>query len=331
MSGAPVDESTIGRTPLVEVDLDVLPTVYAKLEWFNCYDCGFGGGSVKTRIAKAMLDAAEARDEIRGRTIVEPSSGNTGTALARIGSSRGYDVEIVTPESPSETKIEAIQAAGGRVRRATTYEMMLEQCADLLEANPEQYYRPNQYANPANPGVHAATTGPEIWRQTDGEVTHFVAGAGTGGTVTGVGTALHRRGDVTVHGFEPAEPEHAIDGLKYTRGSRFHDPDVYDESVLDDFFTVSTADAYECARWLRERYADREVRVVDTGQHDAPTVRDHLRVGEEFLVGTSSGAVVAAVERLAAEGAFDADDVVVVPFPDRGDRYRHLPLWEDVL
>lgn len=331
MSGVPVDESTIGRTPLVEVDLDVLPTVYAKLEWFNCYDCGFGGGSVKTRIAKAMLDAAEARDEIRGRTIVEPSSGNTGAALARIGCSRGYDVEIVTPESPSETKIEAIQAAGGRVRRATTYEMMLKQCADLLEAHPEKYYRPNQYANPANPGVHAATTGPEIWRQTDGRVTHFVAGAGTGGTVTGVARALRERTDATVVGYEPEEPRHGIDGLKYVRGPRFDNPDVYDHDVLDDVLLLSTADAYYEARRLRERYADVDPIIYDTGQHDRDVVREHLRVDGEFLVGPSSGGAIAAVKRLADRGALDEEDVVVVPLPDRGDRYADITLWEDYL
>ena len=156
----PVDESTVGETPLVELDLPLACTVYAKVEWLNLPDTPYGGGSVKSRDAGASIHFVDA-DE-------------------------GYDA-------------------------------VLERCERLVEENPGKYHRPNQYTNPHNPGVHEQATGPEVWDQTGGGVTHFVAGVGTGGTVTGVGRALHDRGDVSVVGFEPADPLHAIDGLKYLR------------------------------------------------------------------------------------------------------------------
>ena len=331
------DEATIFGTPLLELDLGVAPTVYAKAEWYNLYRAPYGGGSVKSRIAKGMLDCAEERGDLRpGTTIIEPSSGNTGSEIARLGTARGYDVEIVVPDNASGGKVGAIRDAGATIHFVDAdrgYDAVLDRCAEIVAADPEGYYRPNQYANPANPGIHERTTAPEIREQTDGAVTHFVAGVGTGGTITGTGRGLRDRsdGDVTVVGFEPAEPLHAIDGLKFLRSGDHYHPDTYDESVLDRKEYVATGDAYDRARGLRDRYRDREVRVHDAGQHDVETVRDHLRVEGQFVVGTSSGAGVQVVRHLAAEGTLAADDVVVIVLCDRGDKYADIPLWEDYL
>ncbi|MFB6360785.1 MAG: PLP-dependent cysteine synthase family protein [Halobacteriales archaeon] len=329
-----IEEATIGDTPLVELALPVEATVYAKLEWYNLPETPYGGGSVKSRIAKAMLDAAEAAGELPGPTIIEPSSGNTGSEVAKIGTSRGYDVEIVMPDNAAGGKINAIRDAGASIHFVDAdkgYDAVLERCEELLAAAPEQYYRPNQYANPANPGAHERTTGPEIWTQTDGSVSHFIAGVGTGGTLTGTGRALHDRGDVEIVGIEPAEPLHAIDGLKFLRRGDQHHPETYVESVLDEKLYIDTGAAYDRARELRERYLDREMTVVDRGQHTAEAVRTHLRVQDQFLVGTSSGAAVAAVYELAEAGQLSGDDVVVLLFADRGDKYADIPLWEEYL
>jgi len=317
-----VDESTVGRTPLVALDLDVAPTVYGKVEWLNFHALPYGGGSVKSRVALSMLDAAERAGDLDDHTVLEPSSGNTGLALTRIAASRGYDAEIVSYEGASDTKLDAIREAGGRVRLVDAYEDMLPETDRLLEGG--EYYRPNQYGNPANPATHELGTGPEIWNQTDGRVTHFVAGVGSGGTVTGVGRALAPH-DVTITGYEPAAPAHAIDGLKYVRGPRHHVPEIYDTDVLDARISVSTRDAYEWVHGLRDRYADRQLRIEDTGQYDESLVREHLRADGDFLVGPSGGGVAAAVSELDATGAFRDDDVVVVPLPDRGDRYPGFP------
>jgi cysteine synthase B len=162
-------------------------------------------------------------------------------------------------------------------------------------------------------------------------VTHFIAGAGTGGTITGTGRGLHARGDVTVVGFEPANPLHAIDGLKYLRTGEHYHPKTYDESVLDEKLYVDTGDAYDRARALRERYLDENPEVVDTGQYDHETVAEHLRIEDQFVVGTSSGAGVRAAERLHETVGLAADDVVVIMLCDRGDKYADIPLWEGYL
>lgn len=328
-----VDESTIGETPLIELDLPLRATVYAKVEWFNLYGSLYGGGSVKSRIAQAMLDTAEEADDLSGRTIIEPTSGNTGSEIAKIGRARGYAVEVVVPDNAAGGKIDAIRETGATIHFLDAdegYDAVLEHCEDLIGENPGEYYRPNQYTNPENPGVHGRTTGPEIWEQTDGSVTHVVAGVGTGGTVTGIGRALHDRGDVTVVGFEPADPLHAIDGLKYLRTGDHYHPDVYDESVLDEKVYVDTGDAYDRARELRERYTDREITIHDPGQHPPEVVCENLRVDGQFLVGTSSGAATAVAHDIAADH-FTERDVIVLLFADRGDKYADIPLWENYL
>lgn len=317
-----VDESTIGRTPLVELDLGVDATVYGKVEWFNLGTLPLGG-SVKSRIGKSMLDAAEAGGELDGRTVIEASSGNTGAALSRIGTARGHDVEIVLPDDAGRGKVEAIREAGAElhfVGHEQGYDAFVRECYERVAADSDRYYHPNQYENPANPGVHAGTTGPEIWRQTGGRVDRFVAGAGTGGTLAGVAHALGPRG-VAVNGFEPTRDDHDIPGLKHIHASGAYVPGTFEPAVLDSMDLVDTETAYEHVRWLRRRYADRSVPVHHPGQWDREAVRGRLRVDGEFVVGPSSGACVAMVRRLADWGVVAGDEVVVIPLPDRGDRY----------
>ncbi len=325
-----VDESNIGRTPLFELDLDVAPTVYAKAEWYNVPELGHGGGSIKSRIAREMLDGAEDRGELGpGDRIVESSSGNTGSEIARLGASRGYDVTIVMPDDAAAGKVGAVRDAGAAVEFVPAeegYDATIERCEAIVADDPDAY-RPNQYENPDNPRAHERTTAAEIWNQTEGELTHFVAGVGTGGTVTGTGRGLHDRGDVTVVGYEPVSPTHAIGGLKYLRGGDHYRPDTYDESVLDHKLYVETADADDAARDLRELDAAGGVTVADTGQYDDAMVRKHRRVDGEFLVGPSSGGGVQAVRQLDAAGELDAEDTVVTVLCDRGDKYA-AGIWE---
>lgn len=334
-----VDESRIFDTPLVSLDIDIgIPAqVYGKVEWFNLYSAPHGGGSVKSRIAKGMLDGAEERGELEsGMTVIEPTSGNTGSEIARVAGARGYDVEIVMPDNAAGGKIEAIRDSGAEIHFVDAnlgYDAVIERCSELIADAPDTYYRPNQYENPDNPGTHERTTAREIWEQTDGEVTHFVTGVGTGGTVTGTGRGLTRMSDggVTIVGFEPAEALHAIDGLKYLRTGEHYHPKTYDESVLDRKLYVNTDPAYERARALRERYLDEGPAIVDCGQFEGSIVRDNLRVEEQFVVGTSSGGAVQAVHQLADDGSIQRGDVVVLMLCDRGDKYADIPLWADYL
>ena len=339
MDGDGVDESTIFETPLLAIDLDLDSdaTVYAKAEWFNLYDAPYGGGSIKSRVAKGMLDGAKQRGELDPDvTIIEPSSGNTGSEIARLARARGYDVEIVMPDNASDGKVGAVRDAGAEIHFVDAdrgYDAVIETCEELVAADPGAYFRPNQYENPDNPGTHERTTAAEIDAATDGAVTHFVAGVGTGGTITGTGRGLHERSDgrVTVVGFEPDSPLHAIDGVKYLQSGDHYHPATYDESVLDRKEYVSTTAAYQRARELRDRYADRAVTVADPGQHDTGTVREHLRVGEQFLLGTSAAAGAQAVTQLDDDGPLDDNDVVVFVLCDRGDKYADIPLWEEYL
>ncbi|MFB6096478.1 MAG: PLP-dependent cysteine synthase family protein [Haloferacaceae archaeon] len=330
---SPVDESTIGRTPLVELDVGVAPTVYAKVEWCNLHDQPHGGGSIKSRIVPRMLDRAERRGDLPGQTVVEASSGNTASELARIGGARGYDVAVVVPADAARGKRDAVRDAGGRivtVPAGSDYAAKFDRLADFRESTAAATLWIDQYDNPANPAAHREATGPELWRQSAGTLTHFVAGAGSGGTVSGAGRALHERGDVTVVGVEPAEAPHGIEGLRHFRGEAHAHRDVYDGAVLDARRYVDTETAWQAARDLRERYVDRRIDVVDAGQYDRSLVREVLRVDDDFLVGPSSGAAVAAVRRLAGEGSLDADDVVGVLLCDRGDKYPES-LWVDVV
>jgi cysteine synthase B len=321
--------AAVGETPLLELDLAIAPTVYAKVEWFNQPARSNGGGSVKTRIGKSMVDAARASSvSLDDRTLLEASSGNTGTAVARFGATHGVDVEIVLPDDAGRGKIAAIEAADAEttfVDATRGYDAYVEKCRSIARENPEAYYYLDQYENDANPGVHAGTTGPEIWEQTDGTVTHFVAGAGTGGTLVGVSHALRDRG-VDIYGFEPPREGHDVAGLKHMHSQDVYTPGTYEPGAVETMSFISTDPAYRYVRGLRRRYEDQSPRVADTGQWSEPFVREHLRVDGDVLVGPSSGACLAMVDRLSEMGALDDGDVVVVPFPDRGDRYPERDL-----
>ena len=333
------DESTIFDTPLLELELELATdvTVLGKAEWYNLHEAPYGGGSIKSRIAKGMLDAAERDGELEEDSVViEPTSGNTGSEIARLATARGYDVEIVMPDNAAGGKIEAVEATGAEIHFVDAdlgYDAVIERCEQLVTAQPDRYYRPNQYENPANPATHERETARELYEATDGAITQFISGVGTGGTITGTGRGLHDRSDgaVDIVGFEPDEALHAIDGLKYLKGGDHYHPDIYDESVLDRKEYVATADAYERAREFRETYQDRSVSIYDTGQYDVETVREHLRVDGQFLVGTSSGAGAQVVHQLDQAGALEDGDVVVFMLCDRGDKYADIPLWEEYL
>ncbi len=339
MSAYAVDESTIFETPLVELDLDLRSdaTVYGKVEWLNLPDAPHGGGSIKSRIAKGMLDGAEERGKLDPNdTVIEPTSGNTGSEVARLASARGYDVEIVMPDNAAGGKIEAVRDAGATIHFVDAnrgYDAVIEECEAIIASDPDRYYRPNQYENPDNPGTHERTTAREIYEGTGGDVTHFVAGVGTGGTITGTGRGLTELtdGDAEIVGFEPDDPLHAIDGLKYLKTGDHYHPATYDESVLDRTVYVATGDAYDRARDLRARYADREVPIADSGRCDAETIRKHLRVDGQFVVGTSSGGGADVITQLDAAGELGDDDVAVFMLCDRGDKYADIPLWEEYL
>ena len=291
----------VGGTPLVRLGrmaAHLRPQVIAKVEYFN------PGGSVKDRIALAMVEAAERDGSLQpGGTIVEPTSGNTGVGLAIVANARGYKCLFVMPDKMSAEKIAVLRAYGAEVVVCPTA---------VAPEHPDSYYsvsrrlaketpggwNPNQYANPLNPAAHYATTGPEVWQQTDGRVTHFVAGVGTGGTISGAGRYLKEvsRGRVQVIG---ADPEGSVysggSGRPYLVEGVGEDfwPTTYDTSVADRIIAVSDRDSFLTTRRLARE--------------------------EALLVGGSCGLAVAAALRLAEE--LTEDDVVVVLLPDSGRGY----------
>ncbi len=291
----------VGNTPLVRLGrlaAGLAPQVIAKVEYFN------PGGSVKDRIALAMVEAGE-RDGLigPGGTIVEPTSGNTGVGLAIVANQRGYKCLFVMPDKMSAEKIAVLRAYGAEVvvcpsAVAPEHPDSYYSVSRRLAAETPGGWNPNQYANPCNPAAHYATTGPEIWRQTDGRVTHFVAGVGTGGTISGTGRYLKEvsEGRVQVIG---ADPEGSVysggSGRPYLVEGVGEDfwPDTYDRTIADRILAVSDRDSFLTTRRLARE--------------------------EALLVGGSCGLAVAAALRLATE--LSADDVVVVLLPDSGRGY----------
>jgi len=297
----------IGNTPLLRLStsLDDLgsaegPLVLAKIEYLN------PGGSVKDRIATRMVEAAEASGELQpGGTIVEPTSGNTGVGLAMVAQAKGYKCIFVCPDKVSEDKRNVLKAYGAEVVVCPTavapeHPDSYYNVSDRLASQPGAW-KPDQYSNPHNPRSHYETTGPEIWEQTDGKVTHFVAGVGTGGTITGVGRYLKEQNpDVQVIGADPAGSVYSggtgrpylVEGV----GEDFW-PETYDRSIADRIIEVSDADSFAFTRRLARE--------------------------EALLVGGSSGMAAFAArqlaEELAAEGRTDA--VIVVLLPDSGRGY----------
>lgn len=302
-------DQLIGKTPLLELTHiekanELKATVLAKLEYFN------PAGSVKDRIAKSILDDAEASGVLKpGATIIEPTSGNTGIGLASVAAARGYKLIITMPETMSVERRQLIKAYGAEIVLTEGAKGMKGAIAKAneLAAEIDNSFIPGQFINPANPRAHYTTTGPEIWEDTEGTVDIFVAGVGTGGTVTGVGEYLKSKNpNVKVVAVEPATSAvlstgvpgaHKIQGI----GAGFV-PDVLNTSVYDEIITVSNEDAFATGKLIGR--------------------------SEGVLVGISSGAATWAAIELAKRPE-NAGKTIVVLLPDTGDRYLSTPLFAE--
>ena len=236
----------IGDTPLLEIRKlpERLPAgvrIFAKLEGFN------PGGSVKDRAALRMVQEGIRNGKLRpDKTILDSSSGNTGIALAMIGRVLGYSVELVVPENVSRERKQIIHAYGAKIVYSDPLEGSdgaIRLCRKILQENPDRYFKPDQYFNKMNPQAHYETTGPEIYRQTQQKITHFVAGIGTGGTIMGTGRYLKERNpNIRIIAVEPDDALHGLEGLKHMASSIV--PGIYHENELDEKISVSTEDAY---------------------------------------------------------------------------------------
>ena len=299
----------VGNTPLVEVknieeELGLEARILVKLEYFN------PAGSVKDRIAKAMIEDAEARGILKeGSVIIEPTSGNTGIGLASIAAVKGYRIILTMPETMSVERRNILKAYGAEIvltEGAKGMKGAIEKADELAKEIPGSYI-PGQFVNPANPEVHRKTTGPEIWKDTDGEVDLFIAGVGTGGTLTGVGEYLKSQNpDVKIVALEPASSPvlstgkggpHKIQGI----GAGFV-PDVLNTTVYDEIFTVENDDAFATGKLLAKK--------------------------EGILVGISSGAALYGAIELAKRPENKGKTIVAL-LPDTGDRYYSTPLFTE--
>ena len=300
-------DQLIGKTPLLELTrlektLNLETRILAKLEYFN------PAGSVKDRIAKGMIDEAEASGALKpDSVIIEPTSGNTGIGLASVAAARGYRIIIVMPETMSVERRQLMKAYGAELvltEGAKGMKGAIARAEELAREIPNSFI-PGQFVNPANPAVHRVTTGPEIWADTDGQVDYFVAGVGTGGTITGTGSYLKEQNPkVQVIAVEPASSPvlskgtpgaHQIQGI----GAGFV-PDVLDTRIYDEIITVENEEAFAAGRQLGRT--------------------------EGVLVGISSGAALWAAVQIARRPEAKGKTIVVL-LPDTGDRYLSTPLF----
>lgn len=302
-------DQLIGKTPLLELthieeEYNLSAKILAKLEYFN------PAGSVKDRIAKAMIDDAERSGKLKkGSVIIEPTSGNTGIGLASVAAARGYRIIIVMPETMSVERRQIMKAYGAELvltEGAKGMKGAIAKAEELAAEIPDSFI-PGQFVNPANPQTHRETTGPEIYEDTDGKVDIFVAGVGTGGTVTGVGEYLKSKNpNIKVVAVEPASSAvlstgvagaHKIQGI----GAGFV-PDVLNTEIYDEIITVSNEDAFTAGKLIGR--------------------------SEGILVGISSGAAAFAAIELAKRPE-NAGKTIAVLLPDTGDRYLSTPLFAD--
>ena len=299
----------IGNTPLVEVTniekaLGLEATILVKLEYFN------PAGSVKDRIAKAMIEDAEKRGVLKeGSVIIEPTSGNTGIGLAAIAAAKGYRIILTMPETMSIERRNILKAYGAELvltEGAKGMKGAIEKASELAKEIPNSFI-PGQFVNPANPAIHKATTGPEIWKDTDGNVDIFIAGVGTGGTLTGVGEfSKSKNPDVKIVALEPASSPvlsegkggpHKIQGI----GAGFV-PDVLNTKIYDEIITVENEDAFATGKLIAKH--------------------------EGVLVGISSGAALYGAIQLAKRPENKGKTIVAL-LPDTGDRYYSTPLFAE--
>ena len=306
LTDEPAAVLAIGNTPLLglhrlarRLDLPDDVELWLKAEWAN------PGGSVKDRPALSIVrHALSSGSLVEGKTLLDSTSGNTGIAYAMLGAAIGFPVELVMPDNASEERKAMLGAYGAKIVPSDPYEGSngaIVHARQIYAANPDIYYYADQYSNPCNPAAHFATTGPEIWNQTGGRITHFVAGLGTTGTMMGVGGYLKRqRPAVSLVAVQPAESFHGIEGLKHLPTAIV--PSIYDASIPDVQLGVDTDDAYAFAREL-------------------------ARV-EGLFAGTSTGAALAGAARIAREAAADGEPAVIVALaPDSGAKYLSTELW----
>jgi cysteine synthase B len=287
----------IGGTPLLPLRLPGLAPavrVLGKAEWLN------PGGSVKDRAARAIVLDAERQGQLPAKRLLDASSGNTAIAYAMLGAARGFGVTICLPANASAERKALLRAYGAEVVETDPLEGSdgaIRQARRLAAQAPRLYYYADQYGNPANPRAHYETTGPEIWQDTAGEVTHLVAGLGTTGTLMGTGRHLRERDPgIELIAVEPDDGFHGVEGLKHLPTSII--PGIYDASLPDRTLRVRTEEAYDMTRQLARDFG--------------------------LLVGLSSGAAAVAAHRVASELAAAC---LVVIFPDGADRYLSLGLW----